>query len=228
MRGKGDPSRGRDTPVDDPDDRDALPDCGGGGLSPRRSRDDARRRDRATSSTPGRGHTRHRSRRPGDSAGRSSGEGACPRRWSSGNPLQLDVQPKPWHNRQDSLGVLEPEAVTRVRRISPGPHPQSLQRTRSLVPRPAEKRAWTVWKTAQHAVSHTAHSPCLSSQETPERRATTRTSRRAPSRFPRSHVTADTAPAPVLDQVTPGRRMGCQASCRSCISTWRYGGGSPT
>ena len=50
--------------------------------------------------------------------------------WSS-DPLQLDVQPKPWHNRQDGLGVLEPEAVTRVQRFSLGPHPQSAQPTRS-------------------------------------------------------------------------------------------------
>jgi hypothetical protein len=27
--------------------------------------------------------------------------------------------------------------------------------------RPTEKRAWTVWKTAQNGVSHTAHSPVL-------------------------------------------------------------------
>jgi hypothetical protein len=53
------------------------------------------------------------------------GEAACPRRWSSDDPLQLDVPPKPWHNRRDGLGVLEPEDVTRARRISPGPHPQS-------------------------------------------------------------------------------------------------------
>jgi hypothetical protein len=192
VRGKCDPSRGRDTPVDDRDDRDALPDCGGGGFSPRRPRDDARRRDRVASSTPARGHTRHRSRRPGDSAGRSSDEGVCPRRWSSGGPLQLDVQPNPWHNRQDSLGVLEPEAVTRVRRISPGPHPQSVQPTPSPSPTPTEKRAWTVWKPAQNAASHTAHSPCLFSAEETRKQSKARASWRAPSRFPRSHVTANT------------------------------------
>ncbi len=43
----------------------------------------------------------------------------------------------------DGLGVLEPEAVTRVRRISPGPHPQSVQTTRSLV-RATAKRPWTL------------------------------------------------------------------------------------
>jgi len=67
-------------------------------------------------------------------------KGCVQRRWSSGGPLQLDVPPNPWHNRQDSLGVLEPEAVTRVRRISPGPHRQSVQPTPSPSPTPTEKR----------------------------------------------------------------------------------------
>ncbi len=74
-----------------------------------------------------------------------------PRRWQrsrrggdrSSGPLPLDVPPKPWHKRQDGLGVSEPEAVTRVRRFSPGPHPQSVQTTRSLV-RATAKRPWTL------------------------------------------------------------------------------------
>ena len=82
------------------------------------------------SSRRARGRSRHRSRTCDDSADRFSGVGACPRRRSSGS-LRLDIQPKPWHKRQDGLGVSEPEAVTRVRRISPGPHPQLAQPTRS-------------------------------------------------------------------------------------------------
>ena len=84
----------------------------------------------AVAGSRGPDHRRHRSQRPGDRDGRFSGEAACPRRWSRG-PLQLDVQRKPWHNRQDGLGVLEPEAVTRVRRFSPDPHPQPVQPTPS-------------------------------------------------------------------------------------------------
>ena len=88
-------------------------------------------RDTRASSRRGHDRRRHRSQRRADSDGTSSGGAVCPRCRSSG-PLQLDVQPKPWHNRQDGLGVSEPEAVTRVRRFSPDPHPQPAQATRSF------------------------------------------------------------------------------------------------
>ena len=133
MRGKCDPSRARDTRVDDLDDRGGLPDSGGAVDARLPLSAGAQPRDTPASSRRDRDHRPHRSRRSGDKAGRFSGEGACPRRRSSGGPLQLDVQPKPWHNRQDGLGVSEPEAVTRARRISPGPHPQSAQTTSSTL-----------------------------------------------------------------------------------------------
>ena len=132
-RGKPDPSRARDTRAGDRDDRAVLPGCADGAVAPPGSRSPARRSDSRTSNRHGRDRTPRRSRRGGGSAGRSSGEAACPRRRSSGGSLRLDVQSKPWHNRRDGLGASEPEAVTRARRFSPGPHPQSTQPTRSAV-----------------------------------------------------------------------------------------------
>jgi hypothetical protein len=200
--GKCDPSRGRDRHADDPDDRGGLQDSGGVGLSPRRSCADARRRDSAASSTRGRDHRRHRSRRLGNSAGRFSGEGAYPRRRSSG-PLQLDVQPKPWHNRQDGLGASEPEAVTRVRRSSPGPHPQPPQPTRDHSS-PDQRRGHGRCRACGRAdaptsrlenphrarVSHTVHTHHFSWLKKTER-LKARTARRPPSRFTRSQVSGD-------------------------------------
>jgi len=191
VRGKCDPSRGRDAPVDDPDDRDALPDCGGGGFSPRRLRDDARRRDRVASSTPGRGHTRHRSRRPGDSAGRSSDEGVCPtaleQRGSA--PAGRTAQPVAQQTGQ-------PRCVgARGRHEGPedqsGPSPSVCPAYAITFPHTNGEEAWTVWKPAQNAASHTAHSPCLFSAEETRKESKARASWRAPSRFPRSHVTAN-------------------------------------
>ncbi len=146
--GKSDPSRARDTRADDRDDRGDPPDFVGVGDGRLRSSGRGRRRDTRASSTRGHDRRRHRSRRPDDSDGRFSGGAECPRWRSSGplphsGPLPLDVPPKPWHKRQDGLGVSEPEAVTRVRRFSPDPHPQPAQPTRSRVHATA-KRPWTV------------------------------------------------------------------------------------
>jgi hypothetical protein len=174
------------------------------------------------SSRRDRDHRRRRSQRPDDRDGRLSGEGGCPRRRSSGDPLRLDVQPKPWHNRQDGLGVSEPEAVTRVRRISPGPHP-SLS-SLSPAPRPTTKRAWTVWKTAQYAVSHTAHTLCGSQEKTPRKRSKTQTARRASSRFTRFQVSANilvcTARQPLSSGEWPWRRQYLRRASRRYRSRW--------
>ncbi len=140
--GKPDPSRVRDTRAGGRDDRGGLLGCGGVAGEPPPPTVRARRCDSSACSTRGRDRRRHRSRRPDDSDGRFSGGAECPRCRSSG-PLPLDVPPKPWHKRQDGLGVSEPEAVTRVRRFSPDPHPQPAQPTRSLV-RATAKRPWTL------------------------------------------------------------------------------------
>ncbi len=146
--GTCDPSRARDTRADDRDDRGDLLDSGGGADGRPRSIVGGRRRDTRASSTRGPDRRRHRSQRRDDSHGTSSGGAVCPRCRSSG-PLRLDVQPKPWHNRQDGLGASEPEAVTRVRRFSPDPHPQPAQPTRSRVHATA-KRPWTVARLWTH------------------------------------------------------------------------------
>ncbi len=140
--GKCDPSRVRDTRAGGRDDRGGLLGCGGVAGEPPPPTVRTRRCDSSACSTRGRDRRRHRSRRPDDRDGTSSGGAECPRCRSSG-PLPLDVPPKPWHKRQDGLGVLEPEAVTRVRRFSPGPHPQPAQPTRSRVHATA-KRPWTL------------------------------------------------------------------------------------
>jgi len=62
--------------------------------------------DTPASNTRGRDHTTHKSRRGGCSAGRFSGEAACPRR-RSGDTLRLDTARKPWHKRDDWLGPSE-------------------------------------------------------------------------------------------------------------------------
>jgi len=85
-------------------------------------------------------------------ADRFSGEAARPRSRSS-RSLRLDIQPKPWHKRQDGLGVSEHEAVPRARRISPGPHLSVLSLRDHPHKQTPAKRAWTVprlW-TAQNA-----------------------------------------------------------------------------
>ena len=101
-----------------------------------------RPRDRPASSTRGRDRRRYRSQRGDDSDGRFSGEAGGPRGRSSG-ALRLDIQAKPWHKRDDGLGVLEPEGVTRVRRFSPGPHPRSHSAYAIAHPSHAAKRPWT-------------------------------------------------------------------------------------
>jgi hypothetical protein len=131
--GKSDPSRARGTRVGDRDDPDGLRGSDGGVDARLGATGDEPPSDTRPSSTRGPDRTTGRSQRGRCSVGNCVDEAACPRRRRSG-PLQLDVQPKPWHNRQDGLGVLEPEDVTRARRFSPGPHPQSLQPTRALVP----------------------------------------------------------------------------------------------
>jgi hypothetical protein len=98
--GKSDPSRGRDTPVGDPDDRGDLPGCADGAGVLRGSRRGGRPCDTPTSNRHGLDHTTRRSRRGGCSAGRFSGEAACPRR-RSGIAFRLDTARKPWHKRND-------------------------------------------------------------------------------------------------------------------------------
>ena len=77
-----------------------------------------------------------RSRRGGCSAGRFSGEAACPRR-RSGSALRLDTALKPWHKRDDWLGPSEHRGGHRGSggpRSRPSPHsPQldSLQQSNS-------------------------------------------------------------------------------------------------
>jgi len=74
--------------------------------------------------------------------------------------------------------VSEHEAVTRARRISPGPHLSVLSLRDHPHKQTPAKRAWTVprlwthrtrpqaaWKTAQNAVSHTAHAQHVSLQK---------------------------------------------------------------
>jgi hypothetical protein len=101
--GKCDPSRGRGTRADDPDDRGALRGCDDGGAARRGPSRDAPPRDTPVSNTRGRDHTRRRSRRVDCSVGRFSGEAARPRRRSS-SALRLDTALKPWHKRDDWLG----------------------------------------------------------------------------------------------------------------------------
>jgi hypothetical protein len=88
--GKSDPSRARDTRVDDRDDRGGLPDSTDGDGGPRGSIGAEPRGDRPTSNTHGRGRTKCRSRRGGCSADTFSGEAACPRR-RSGVAFRLDT-----------------------------------------------------------------------------------------------------------------------------------------
>jgi hypothetical protein len=130
--GKSDPSRGRGRRAGDRDDRGALRDSGGGVRGRRGLMHGARPRDTPTSNTPGRDHTRRRSRRVDCSVDRFSGEAACPRR-RSGSALRLDTALKPWHKRDDRLGPSEHRGGHRgpgasTSRPSPTP-PQARQPT---------------------------------------------------------------------------------------------------
>jgi hypothetical protein len=88
--GKSDPSRARDRRVDDRDDRGGLPHWRDGGGARRGPIGGGPPCDRPSSNTPGRDHTRRRSRRGGYSADTFSGEAACPRR-RSGIAFRLDT-----------------------------------------------------------------------------------------------------------------------------------------
>ena len=105
-RGKSDPSRARDTRAGDRDDRGGLRDCADGVGARRGPTRGAPPCDTPASNTRGRDHTRRRSQRGDCSAGRFSGEAACPRR-RSGGALRLDTARKPWHKRDDWLGPSE-------------------------------------------------------------------------------------------------------------------------
>ena len=138
---KSDPSRGRDTRVGDRDDRGDLPHCDDGADARRGPMRGARPCDTPTSNRRGPDHTTRRWRRGGCSAGRFSGEAACPRR-RSGNAFRLDTAVKPWHKRDDWLGPSEHRGGHRgLGGTSSRPSPRSPQRaayattTRSLKPR---------------------------------------------------------------------------------------------
>ena len=133
--GKGDPSRERGTRAGGRDDRGGLRDCADGVGGPHGQRRDAPRCDTPASNRRGRDHTTCRSRKGGCSAGRFSGEAACPRR-RSGGALRLDTAPKPWHKRADWLGrVGASRRSPRVWRISSRPSPHSLQAQLTPPPR---------------------------------------------------------------------------------------------
>ena len=147
-----------------------LPDCADGGPWPPAPSDAARVRDSRTSSTRARGHTPDKSRRGARTDDSASDGGAGPRGPRPQDDLRLDTASNPWHNRSDWLGRSEVEAVTRVRRSSPDPHPlcpYATQYTRAWPPRGlwtppppwTQKAAPTgACKTAENAVSHSAHS----------------------------------------------------------------------
>src|SRR3989441_7015921 len=119
--GKSDPSRGRDTPVGDRDDRGDLPDCADGAGARRRSSQSGRPCDTPTSNTRGPDHTTRRSRRDGCSAGRFFGEAACPRR-RRGIAFRLDTTVKPWHKETTGSVCRSIEVVTEGLEVSaPGP-----------------------------------------------------------------------------------------------------------
>jgi hypothetical protein len=124
-RGKSDPSRGgvRDTRVGGRDDRGGLLGWLGGGPWRRPHSVDVPLGGSRPSSTPDRGHRRHRSQTAGDRCDRSSGGGVRP--WSRRQrlPRPLDAGADSWHNRRRlSRRRMELEVVTGARRISPGPH----------------------------------------------------------------------------------------------------------
>ena len=123
-RGKTDPSRpaGRGRPADGRGDRGVLPDCADGGLWHAAPSAGGPGSGSVPCSRRGHGRTPHRSQRGGRTSGRSSGEGAGPRRRGPRATSDWTAQPKPWHNTTDWLGLSEGEAVTRVRRSSPDPH----------------------------------------------------------------------------------------------------------
>jgi hypothetical protein len=121
--GKPDPSRGRGRRAGDRDDQGGLPGYGDGAGARRGHRRGVRPSDTPASNTRGRDHTTRTSQRDGCSAGRFSGEAACPRR-RSGSALRLDTARKPWHNRDDRLGRRRSiEVVTEgLEASTPGPH----------------------------------------------------------------------------------------------------------
>ena len=92
--GKSDPSRGRDRRVGNRDDRAGLRDYGDAAGARRGPTPGAPPRDTPPSNTHARDHRTHRSQRGRCSAGRPSGEGACPRS-RSGGAFRLDTTVKP-------------------------------------------------------------------------------------------------------------------------------------
>src|SRR5579862_2684174 len=121
--GKSDPSRARDTHVDDPDDRADLPGSPDGGAGPRRPRRGERRCDTAPNNTHGRGHTPRRSQTGDGSVGSFSGEAACPRR-RRGRALRLDTALTLVTQERTTGSVRRRiEAVTEgLEGSAPGPH----------------------------------------------------------------------------------------------------------
>jgi hypothetical protein len=116
-------------------------------MAPARGADrGAARSDTPPSNRRGRGHTTCRSQRGRYSVGRFSGEAACPRR-RSGIAFRLDTARKPWHKRDDWLGLSEHRGGHRgLGGFSSRPSPHLPQRAayatrvRSLNP----KRPWTL------------------------------------------------------------------------------------
>ena len=106
--------------------------------------------DTPTSNTRGRDHTTRRSRRGGCTAGRFSGEAACPRR-RSGSALRLDTTVKPWHKRDDWLGPSEHRGGHRgsggiSSRPSPHPPPRAAYATAARAPTsPTGRRRCAPW-----------------------------------------------------------------------------------
>ena len=140
--GKSDPSRARDTRVDDPDDRGGLQDWHDVGGERRGSIASGRPCDTPTSNTRGRDRRRRRSRRGGCTADTFSGEAACPRR-RSGDTLRLDTHVTPVAQREATGSIRRSiEAVTEGLEVeAPDPHLvcHGRQRTRTHTDAQAEE-----------------------------------------------------------------------------------------
>ena len=177
--------------------------------------------DTPASNTRGRDHTTRRSRRGGCSAGRFSGEAACPRR-RSGSALRLDTALKPWHKRDDWLGPSEHRGGHRGSGGSaPGPHLRPPRRQLTRAPRLAQtKRLWTLtqpWthRTRPQLLGNLAQNAGFPRASTAilfflrRRRRTRRQEplRRRPSRFTRFQVSADTQQQPVISVDTKKKEL---------------------
>ena len=204
-RGKSDPSRGRDTRVDDRDDRGGLPDCADGAGARRGPTRGAPPCDTPASNTRGRDHTRRRSRRGGCSADRFSGEAACPRR-RSGGALRLDTarqtvaqerrlarsvgasrrSPRVWRFKLQALTSSAARLSLRA------PHAQAEEAVDADGAMDAQNAPTAPWKTrAERGFPTSVHSHSLFVQK--KRRTEDRTPlRRRRSRFTRFQVSADT------------------------------------